>query len=108
MYHQEHTLLHAHPARSTYQLVVESQGVPGLQSGVLQRVAEPSEGHPGGWTGKGEDGHAVLGGPCHDPGTALEDERLAPASHHGGLQAYPLGGEQDVRDGEEGAELTPG
>jgi hypothetical protein len=108
VYHQERASPYAHPARFTDELIVKPQGVPDLQPSILQRIAESSEGYPSSRAGKGEEGDAVSWVAGQRPGTGLEDERLAPAGHHGGPEANPLGGEHDVRDGEEGAEPPSG
>src|SRR5215218_9821503 len=54
MHHEECTFPHAHPCLVTDQLVVEPEGVSGLQAGILQRIFHTFEGDSGAGPARGK------------------------------------------------------
>src|SRR5215211_6407130 len=104
MHHQERAFPYAHPGLRADQLVVKPEGVSGLQAGILQRIFHTFEGDVSGGTREGEDRDAVPWSSSHRLGSGLDHEHPPPVGHDRGTQADPLGGEQDVRSGEEGPE----
>src|SRR5215203_5777701 len=78
IHHKERSLPYAHSGLRADQLVVEPEGVPRLQDGVLQRILHTFEGDAGGGTREGEDRDTILRISFHLPGAVLDHEHPSP------------------------------